>query len=60
MTNASKVWSGKIKEAIRDNKTTLLDLSRQDWVQWHVFVKKIVTLKHWVPKTSSKSELTAS
>jgi hypothetical protein len=32
MTNASKVWSGKIKEGIKDIKMTLLDSSRQDWV----------------------------
>jgi hypothetical protein len=43
LKNASKVWSGKIKEAIRDNITTLLDSSRQDWVQWHVFVKNSYT-----------------
>jgi hypothetical protein len=43
MTNASNVWSGKIKEEIRDIKMTLLDSSRQDWVQWHVFVNSRYT-----------------
>ena len=39
MTNATKVWSEKIKERSRDIKMTLQDSSRQDWVQWHFFFK---------------------
>ena len=54
MTNATKVWSGKIKERIRDIKMTLQDSSRQDWVQWQVFFFLIIgTLKYCVPKISS-------
>jgi len=34
----NKIWSRKIKEGIIDIKMTLMDSSRQDWVQWHVFV----------------------